>query len=355
MKHDQHERPVHFVGSIPLANARDVFEQVGARVGTAVRAVPDGETGERLGWIRWHRDRLMRIDGFELYSEHESNGPQPHVIRQLRVGEGVRISDLQLRPLGYLEEARKSYEDFKLVRAQGKLSAHTRMQVCIPTPLALTTGVSGPLPELLDAFQQAAIEEVHDLCETIPAVDLCVQWDVCVETVAEEGRRYPQAAKPNARSLLDRWTFETAMASCAAVCEAVPAHVPVGVHLCYGDPDGSHVIEPHDASVLRDIANELTARVRRRLDWIHMPVPIEREDAAFFEPLRQLRLPPACQLYFGLVHQEDGVEGARRRIEVAKTVIGGTFGIATECGLGRIQPGIVPELLELHKAVAQLR
>jgi hypothetical protein len=42
---------VHLVGSIPLADAREVFEQVGARIGAAAHAIPDGETGERLGWI----------------------------------------------------------------------------------------------------------------------------------------------------------------------------------------------------------------------------------------------------------------------------------------------------------------
>jgi hypothetical protein len=102
------------------------------------------------------------------------------------------------------------------------------------------------------------------------------------------------------------------------------------------------------------LANELTARVRRTIDWIHMPIPIERDDAAFFAPLRQLKLKAASQLYLGLVHQEDGVAGAQRRIDAAKTAVA-HFGIATECGLGRIDPAIVPALLDLHKSVAQLR
>jgi hypothetical protein len=353
MTHEHRERPVHLVGSIPLADAREVFEQVGARIGAAAHAIPDGETGERLGWIRWQRERLMRLDGFELFPE-EIADPKPAVMRGLRVRSGYRISDAKLRPLGYLDEARKSYEDFVRVRAEGKVPAAARLQVAIPTPLALTSGVSGPILELLAAFEEAVIGEVQDLCETIPTSDLAVQWDLCVETVAEEGRRHPRAAKPNARPLLGRWSFDAAMTSCATICDAVRADVPVGIHLCYGDPDGSHVIEPRDASVLTDLANELTARVRRTIDWIHMPIPIERDDAAFFAPLRHLELQAASQLYLGLVHQEDGVAGAQRRIDTAKTVVA-HFGIATECGLGRIDPAIVPALLDLHKSVAQLR
>ena len=161
-------------------------------------------------------------------------------------------------------------------------------------------------------------------------------------------------AKPNARPLLGRWTFETALASCAAICDAVRADVPTGVHLCYGDPDGSHVIEPQDASVLVEMANALTQRVRRTIDWIHMPVPIDRDDAAFFAPLERLALKGASQLYLGLVHHEDGIAGARRRLEAANRVVA-NFGVATECGLGRLDPAIVPSLLDLHKSVARLR
>jgi hypothetical protein len=44
------------LGSIPLANAEEVFRTSCDRLGDRLRRVPDGETGERLGWIRWqHR------------------------------------------------------------------------------------------------------------------------------------------------------------------------------------------------------------------------------------------------------------------------------------------------------------
>lgn len=48
-----HARPyVHLVGSVPLADAQQVFRAVCARLGPRLRRLPDGETGERANWIR---------------------------------------------------------------------------------------------------------------------------------------------------------------------------------------------------------------------------------------------------------------------------------------------------------------
>lgn len=89
----------------------------------------------------------------------------------------------------------------------------------------------------------------------------------------------------------------------------------------------------------------------RRVDWVHMPVPRARADRAYFEPLSKLRLPEQTRLYLGLVHATDGHAGAQRRIAAARGVID-TFGIATECGLGRRPAEQISSLLDLHAAVA---
>lgn len=48
-----------------------------------------------------------------------------------------------------------------------------------------------------------------------------------------------------------------------------------------------------------------------------MPVPAARKDDLFFLPLRELKLPPSTELYLGVVHAADGVEGIKKRIETA--------------------------------------
>ena len=44
----------------------------------------------------------------------------------------------------------------------------------------------------------------------------------------------------------------------------------------------------------------------------------------------------------------DGVEGTRRRMEMAHRFVSG-FGVATECGWGRGEPTRLPGLLESHR------
>ena len=82
-----------------------------------------------------------------------------------------------------------------------------------------------------------------------------------------------------------------------------------------------------------------------------MPVPRNRTDEAYYAPLRGLQLKPGAELYLGLLHLSDGIEGARKRINAAKTAVA-DFGIGAECGMGRRNPSTIPEFLRLHRAAA---
>ncbi len=48
-------RPVHLVGSIPLADAGAVFRAAGQRLGHRLARIPDGETGICANWIAWQQ------------------------------------------------------------------------------------------------------------------------------------------------------------------------------------------------------------------------------------------------------------------------------------------------------------
>jgi len=76
-----------------------------------------------------------------------------------------------------------------------------------------------------------------------------------------------------------------------------------------------------------------------------MSVPRERDDDAYFLPLRDLKISPETELFLGLVHDSDGAEGARRRITAASKVRP-AFGIATECGMARAHEGTRPQAVE---------
>jgi hypothetical protein len=123
-------------------------------------------------------------------------------------------------------------------------------------------------------------------------------------------------------------------ANFARLGASVPAGVELGFHLCYGDLDAKHMVEPLDATKMVEMANLIARSVSRPVNWIHMPVPINRDDDVFFAPLKNLQLSPGTELYLGLVHAQDGVEGTLRRIASARKVVA-DFGIASECGISR--------------------
>ena len=99
------------------------------------------------------------------------------------------------------------------------------------------------------------------------------------------------------------------------------------------------------------MANAACARLERQIDYFHVPVPIDRTDEAYFQPLRNLNTPGA-RMYLGLVHDKDGIEGTLGRVTVARKFIR-EFGVSTECGFGRRRPDTIPALLQLHRKVAE--
>lgn len=136
---------------------------------------------------------------------------------------------------------------------------------------------------------------------------------------------------------------------------------PTGAHLVgsvpladsaeVGDYGHEHFVQPRVAGALAEVANAVSAAVARPIAWIHVPVPRDRDDQAYFAPLAQLALHDETELYLGLVHATDGDEGARRRVEAARGAVP-SFGLATECGFGRRPAEQVRPLLAIHRAVA---
>jgi hypothetical protein len=338
-------RPVLLLGSVPLASARAVFEVAGQRLAGLVEAMPDGETGERLAWVLWLLDRWRDKEGLEVVDELVYDDPvtgKKRGVPFFALGDGVSADDVPWGPLGYADVALESYATFKEAKADGTLVADVRFQVSLPTPMGIALLFPQHRDEVLPHIERAMAAEAERVIDTVPHGELSLQWDAPGEVMQLE------------RDGLDAWPVEASTSSIARISASIPEAVRLGVHLCYGDPDGHHVIEPKDASVMTAFANSLVELVDRRLDYVHMPVPIERDDDAFHAPLDELSLPPETTVYLGLVHSEDGVEGARRRIDAASRHVQ-AFGIAGECGLGRGERAEdIPALLDLHRAIAHL-
>jgi hypothetical protein len=133
----------------------------------------------------------------------------------------------------------------------------------------------------------------------------------------------------------------------------VPADIDLLYHLCYGDAGHKHVVEPTDMGDMVEFTNRLIRGLKRPAQLVHMPVPRDRYDEAYFAPLQALRLPAETELCLGLVHHTDGIAGTRRRLATAEKFVK-AFSIATECGFGRRDPATIPELLRIHAQAAEL-
>jgi hypothetical protein len=338
----------HLVGSVNLPTAEEVFRTVADHLGDGITHIPDGEVGERYYWLQFQTRRFDETPGLVRV------GDTPYLIRgefdqrPFALDGSVAAEDLRFPPLGYAAAALDSYAAFARLQEEGVVAPGARFQVSLPTPAAVV-GVFF-VPEARAAvepvYARALHAEIDRIVEAVPHDALLIQWDTAVEM------GWLERAEIGGFVMAPWWddVLDGVLTRLADAAAHVPADVPVGFHLCYGDVEEAHFIQPKDAGVLTTVANGLVARSPRPIAYVHLPVPIERDDAAYFAPLADLALPDGTDLYLGLVHHEDGVEGALRRIDAASTVVS-RFGVATECGLGRGPQERTAPLLDLHRAV----
>ena len=329
---------VHLVGSVPLGSAEDVFRRVAEALGDRVRRMPDGETGARSDWIVWQYPLFSSQAEFEIGPPGASSY---RALPQLRLRTGEDAGGMEFEELGYASAAIESFRTFARLKRDGVIPPAVRFLVSLPTPLA-------PVSAFVALEHQAALEPVYEaqmraevahILGAVPADQLAIQWDA----------RYEFAMLEGAIAVWFDDVRSGIVERLLRLARMVPAQVELGFHLCYGDDEHGHFAEPADAGKLVGVANALAATLDRPLNWIHMPVPHERDDDAYYAPLADLRLPGETELYLGLLHAGD--DGAPRRIAAARAHVDG-FGIATECGWGRGGAAAVAGLLELHRALS---
>ena len=336
-------RHVHLVGSMNLPSAEQAMTMAATELGDALLRLPDGEPGPRRGWVFYQRPMFTH---HQLLEPDGDSGGRTDIMSRRKVREGVTADDIEFPELGYAREAQTSYRWFAEAKADGRLPAGLRFQVSLPTPwgICMTSLLPSAIPTVEPAYEAAMLREIEAIAAAIPHDQLAFQWDVCLEMLLFDGRLF--------RMPWDDTAFRDRFARLTA---AVPADIQLGVHLCYGDYDGRHAIEPVDGARLTELANLVTEVSARPLDFLHLPVPIERDDDAYFAPFADLRLEPTTEVFLGLVHHRDGVEGARRRIEAAAHHVP-DFGVATECGIGRAHTtGEIEEIFRVHAELTRPR
>lgn len=347
---------VLLVGSVPFDSVEEVLETCAGTLGAHAFALPDGEIGERLTWIlalpSLCYSRNPDFDPIRVVPPDRVKSPpshDPELVKATRstyrLKPGVRETALELP---YASEAIRSYGIFEKLRTAGNIAPGIRFQVSLPCTVDATKGFfpdPADHPVVMRAYERAIQGEIREMLRNIPAADLTIQWDFCIEILEILGARERHldsvggAPLPlSSEELFGKYTSKDYL---APMTEAIPDDVPIGYHLCYGTWGGWPMTEVEDIGLCVRLANSLAANTPRRVDFFHLPV-MRDADEAFFRPLRDLEIGDA-RVFLGL-ELADGVDEMIRRAETARKFLP-DFGVAHYCGYGRETPDRVRELL----------
>ena len=344
---------VHLVGSIPYENEEEVWNKIFSSLPDRCSMVPDGETGERIQFVLWQRTRFPKETLSQVVARFPPANDYPGNLQQIP-------------STGYDTAAIESYQAFRRRRSEGRIPSNVRFQVNIPGPFDSVYGCVSPqyLADAFDIYEQRLLADVKHLQEEIPHKDLAVQLDLAVEIGFLEWSKGPIEDAMYQSFLKPFWLTSDAVASYPEVKEftvdavlrlakAVEPDVALGFHLCYGDMNHKHFMQPKDTGVIVDLINDIARQLKsadRLIEWIHLPMPKGRRDVAYLEPLKQLDIGEA-KIFLGLVHGHDE-KGTRERVEAARAVLDRPWGVATECGLGRTPQEELDSIFAISAAVS---
>ena len=297
-------RNVHLVGSVPMANAHEVFETVSAALGPRLKRMPDGETGERSDWITWlepvFADNPALEKSGELFRVHAS--APDGALRASRRGRRRRTcaSTTCSMPISR----------WILRDVRGGSSSRAR-SAGMPIPGRSGAGAFGdlavpgrgrparPLDPDLQRGGQARDRQDRRRSRTTSSA---IQFDVASAVFARLERNEPSSYGRNKAEMQE--TFSNILVDLG---NRVPADIDLLYHFCYGDSNHRHVVEPTDMGDMVEFANCL-ARDRAagpahpcRCRATVPTMRISRRCA--------VRAAPRDELCLGLVHHTDGGRG----------------------------------------------
>jgi hypothetical protein len=352
-------RSVLLVGSVPLKPASEVFRVANHYLAEVMTRYPDGE---QVGWLPGVWQRMAQNPALEptrkvpLVGVRESTEFFSQLaVQYYRVKSAFAESGLRLGPYGIAENAIASYRQFKEMKENAAIPERARFQATLPGPLDCAFVVELPKGELFPLAGETTAAEIAAIVKAIPADDLTIQIDLAVEVEHEEYRRRPQDFDMPVYEGRD-WTLDEQATLVANISNRIPSNVELGFHLC----SIWHIDQSkgQDNNVHVDWCNALSRKIDRPIGYFHMPTIPEHETADFV-PLQRLKLHHETELFLGVIHMDDGLEGASRRIAAATSAVT-NFGVSAFCGLAQpsrqeaAHPHTVEEIFELHRKVARL-
>ena len=297
---------IHLVGDFPQHGGREIYELCHAELGARLLYYPDTRIVDGDDISRW----LVGADRAGLSHHARASLEALNALKEaVALPSGVRASLSILAPFRISRFARPG----------------DRVQ-----------------PDADTAYTAWLTDEIKRVVSDFPSTsdDLALQIKLPFADLAE-------AAESD--------TADTALADAFVDCvtniiDAVPDSIPVAVHMNCRDGAGFKIQPKHFADMV-ELSNHLQERCVRRIDLLHIPVPLVVPDESFFVPLRHLALRPETRLCLGLIHLSDGVEGAMRRIALARTGFP-EFALAARSGFAAREPAVIADFLKLHADVA---
>ena len=266
----------HLVGSVPLASSEAVFRAVADEIGGSPPAHPR------------RRDRpAVRLDRVAAARLHHSAPARGGAARRRQLAAAA--------PRPPRRRSARRERDLRGARVRGRGAV---LVSSLRAPQARRRGAGGlSLPGL--PTHPASPPSAPSWCPSTRSSSSPSTRSKCSASCASSSRNCPTISSPSSGIPISSsgcWRACSRSGSddvkggilerLLRISRHVPADVQLGYHLCYGDVQHRHFKEPADAGRLVEVANALAASLGRPLNWIHLPVPRERLDEAYYAPLR---------------------------------------------------------------------
>lgn len=355
-------RPIHFVGSV--GGATDVSSAMDfmLRQRDHLLWLPDGEPGERSGYVRYVIDNLPAMPGV-LIKRHprrvaDWKSLRRRMIWKVAKGHVLRPSELQL---GYAANAIASWNVF-LEKCDEWGCPGLLFEVGLPSALTLAA-VGFGLDKCVKHYtvvREALTREIEEVLAVIPKDRVIFQVEAVIETLL---------------SLLPKWVQhlvfpeELGQMIVEAIGQVHEQGLHGGVHFCFGSLENKAAIHPRTLAPIIHTLNTVVAHWPDNcsLDFIHIPAAFSDRppstDPGFYEPLAGLRnIPQHTRLFAGVVqcnsgahYSEDERTGVQLFERAAHRATGqppGSVGVSCSCGTGRTEEWMMVGIIDRQMDIA---
>ena len=350
-------RKALLIGSMPYDSEQAAMTRALDTVGPYLFSLPDGEIGEvtemypkgkRSAWVLTVINQCATDkENFKIVKDivrNEEGFPKDYKhLEKLKPLRSSAELDKYL-DLGYYTYFKSSYEIFKKLREE-KGQPDLKFQVGVPTGLGITFIMMKPVDAFryAGAFNRRIAYEVGQIIEEA-GDDVIFQ----VEIPAELALAY---MLPGLGPIIG-------VRNVLALVKRLPAAAKVGVHLCLGDLNNEALIRAKTLDKMVAFSNKLIAAWPQDHPPLYVHYPLAeaadppRQDAAYYAPLQNIKLPPTTEFVAGFVHEKLNPDQSRTILKAIEGARGKPVGIACSCGMGRRSTETANALLEKMKEVA---